>query len=48
MVPERSKKCEKKTHAKPERIRYKTDEVKLINLQFYKVDYSGMVQSVGK
>ena len=43
VVPEGSKKSEKKTHAKPERIRYKTDEVKLVDLQFYKVDYSGMV-----
>ena len=42
-----SKKCKKKTHAKPESIRYKMDEVKLIDLQFYKVDYSKMVQSVG-
>ena len=48
VVPEGSKKCEKKTHSKPERIRYKMDEVKLVDLQFYKVDYFGMVQSVGK
>ena len=48
VVPEGSNKCKKKTHAKPERIRYKLDEVKLVDLQFYKVDYFGMVQSVGR
>ena len=48
VVPEGSKKCEKKTHAKPERIRYKMDEVKLTDFQFYKADYFGMVQSVGR